>query len=78
MRVHESQAYRKMDVTSERISHILKLREILLSFQTGFNLVNAVIVCANLETIFQGPGRQERERERKKKKKRRRKKKVCV
>ena len=30
-------AYRKMDVTWECISHILELREILLSFQTGFN-----------------------------------------
>ena len=40
MRVHDSQAYRKMAVTRERISRILELREILLSFQTGFNLVN--------------------------------------
>ena len=29
MRVHDSQAYRKMDVTRERISRILELREIL-------------------------------------------------
>ena len=36
MRVHDSQAYRKMDVTRERISHILEPREIVLSFQTGF------------------------------------------
>ena len=41
MRVHDSQAYRKMDVTRERTGRILKLREILLSFQTGFNLVSA-------------------------------------
>ena len=34
VRVHDSQAYRKMDVTRERISHILELREILRSFQT--------------------------------------------
>ena len=40
VRVHESQAYRKMDVTRERISRILELRETLLSFQTGFNLAN--------------------------------------
>ena len=33
MRVHDSQAYRKMDVTRERISRILELREILLSIQ---------------------------------------------
>ena len=48
---HESQAYRKMDVTRERISCILELREILLSFQTGFNLVNAAFVCGILESI---------------------------
>ena len=51
MRVHDSQAYKKMDVTRECISHILELREILLSFQTGFNLVNAAVVCAILESI---------------------------
>ena len=33
----------------ERISRILELRELLLSFQTGFNLVNAAVVCAILE-----------------------------
>ena len=51
MTVHDSQAYRKMDVTKERISCILELREILLSFQTGFNLVNAAVVRAMLESI---------------------------
>ena len=35
----------------ERISRILELREILMSFQTGFNLVNAAVVCAVLESI---------------------------
>ena len=50
-RVHDSQAYRKMDVTRERISHILELREILLSFPTGFSLFNAAVVCAILESI---------------------------
>ena len=40
-----------MDVTRERISRILELREILLSFQTGFYLVNADVVCAILEGI---------------------------
>ena len=48
VRVHDSQAYRKMDVRRERISHILEVREILLSFQTGFNLVNAAVVCVIL------------------------------
>ena len=51
MRVNDSQAYRKMDVTMERISCIMELREILLSFQTGFNLVNAAVVCTILESI---------------------------
>ena len=51
MRVHDSQAYRKMDVTRERISRMFELREIFLSFQTGFSLVNAADVCAILESI---------------------------
>ena len=46
-----SQAHRKMDVTREHIGNILELREILLSFQTGFNLVNAAVACAILESI---------------------------
>ena len=50
MRVHDSQAYREMDVTRERISRILEVREILLSIQTGFSLVNAAVVCAILES----------------------------
>ena len=51
--VHDSQAYRKRDVTRERISRILELREILLSIQTGFSFVNAAVVCAILESIFE-------------------------
>ena len=51
VRVPDSQAYRKMDVTRERISRILELREILLSFQTGFSLVNAAVVCSILKSI---------------------------
>ena len=51
MRVHDSQAYRKMDVTRERIGRILELKEILLSFQTGFNLVNVAVACAILKSI---------------------------
>ena len=35
----------------ERISRVLELREILLSFQTGFNLVNAADVCPILESM---------------------------
>ena len=51
VRVHDSKAYRKMDVTRERISRIFELREILLSIQAGFSLVNAAVVCAILESI---------------------------
>ena len=47
MRVHDSQAYRKMDVTRERISRVLELREILLSIQIGFSLVIAAVACAS-------------------------------
>ena len=50
MRVHDSQAYRKMDVTGEHISHILELREILLSIQIGFSLVHAAVACAILQS----------------------------
>ena len=43
-----------MDVTKKRISRISELREIglLLSFQTGFNLVkcNAAVVCVILDS----------------------------
>ena len=51
VRVHDSQAYRKMDVTRELVSRILELREMLLSCETGFNLVNAAVICANLESF---------------------------
>ena len=36
----------------EYINCILKLKEIFLSFQTGFNLVNTVVVSAILESIL--------------------------
>ena len=49
--IHDSQANRKMDKTRESIRRILELREILLSFQTGLNLVNADVLCAILESI---------------------------
>ena len=51
VRVHDSQAYRMMGVTKEHISCILELREMLLSFQTCFKLVNAAVICAILESI---------------------------
>ena len=40
-----------MNVTRERNSRILELRKMLL-FQTGFNLVNAAVGCAILESIL--------------------------
>ena len=52
VRVHDSQAYGKMDVTKERISLIFELREIILSLQTGLNLVNAAVVYAIQEIIL--------------------------
>ena len=51
VRVHDSRAYRKMYVTREHINRILELRKILMSFQTGFNLVNAAVICAILGSI---------------------------
>ena len=50
VRVHDSQAYRKMEVTRERISRILELKEIRLSIQIGFSLVNAAVACAILQS----------------------------
>ena len=40
-----------MDVTRECIRRILELKEIFLSFQAGFNLVNAAVVCAILDSM---------------------------
>ena len=40
-----------MDVTRKRISRFLELTYILLSFQTGCNLVSAAVVCAVLESF---------------------------
>ena len=40
-----------VEIGSESFSRILELRETLMSFQTGFNLVNAAVVCAILESI---------------------------
>ena len=51
MRVHDSQAYRKLD-GQESASVVLELTEILLSFQTGFNLVTAAVVSAILKSIL--------------------------
>ena len=64
MRVHDSQAYRKMGVTRERISRILELREILMSIQTGFSLVNAAVVWSCLPFIRSGQNHLARHSER--------------
>ena len=37
-------------MTRERVSQIMELKEMLLSFQTGFDLVNAAVVRAILES----------------------------
>ena len=52
VRVHDSQAYRKMAVRREHHSLIMELREILLSFKSSFNLVNAAVVSVTLESIW--------------------------
>ena len=51
MRVHDSQTYRKINVTRERISRTLELREMLLSFQTSLNIISDAVVHATLESI---------------------------
>ena len=54
VRVHDSQAYGKIDVRRERISRILELGEILLLFQSGINFVNTAVVCAIVESLVLG------------------------
>ena len=50
-RVHVSEAYRKMDMTRERISVIFELTVMFLSFHKSFNLISAAVVCAILASI---------------------------
>ena len=56
VRVHDSQAYRKMDVTRERISRILELREILLSIQINLleRTQDTILVIACLIFVSHG------------------------
>ena len=49
VKVHDSQVYGEMDVTMKHINRTMELREILLLFQTGSNLVNVAVTCAILE-----------------------------
>ena len=51
VKVHDSQAYREIGLKREHINHILELGEMLVSFKSGFNLVNAVVACAILKSI---------------------------
>ena len=51
MKVHASEAYGKISVTREHISHILEMRQMLMPFQNDFNPVNAAVFCAILESI---------------------------
>ena len=47
--VHDSQAYRNMEMTGERISLTFDPRDKLLSLQMGFSFVRAAVACAILE-----------------------------
>ena len=49
--VQASQAYNSTGITRERVSLILELREICLSFQMVFSLASAAVVCAILEWL---------------------------
>ena len=51
VRVHVSQVYSKIDMTSARISLILFFREMLLFFHICFSLAIAAKVCAIFERI---------------------------
>ena len=48
--VHVSHAYKNMDMAKERISLILELIAMFLSFQTTFNLVTVTVVWAILDS----------------------------
>ena len=48
VKVHDSQAYRNMETTRERISFTFDPRDMLLSLQTGFSFVRAEVACAIL------------------------------
>ena len=49
VKVHDSQAYRNMEMTRERISFTFDPRDMLLSLQMGFRFVRAAVACAILE-----------------------------
>ena len=47
--LHDSQAYRNMEMARERISFTFDPRDMLLSLQIGFSFVRAAVACAILE-----------------------------
>ena len=49
VKVHDSQAYRNLEMTRERISFTFDPRDMLLSLQMGFSFVRAAVACAILE-----------------------------
>ena len=49
VKVHDSQAYRNMEVTRERISFTFDPRDMLLSLQIGFSFVRAAVACTIVE-----------------------------
>ena len=49
--VHVSHAYKNMDMTRERISLILELMAMFLSFPMTFSLVTAAVVWTVLEIL---------------------------
>ena len=50
VKVHDSPSYRKMDVTRKRISRILELREMPLSFQT--NIVSTIFTTGEVTVLI--------------------------
>ena len=49
VKIHDSQEYRNMDMTWERISFTSDPRDMLLSHNIGFSFVRAAVACAILE-----------------------------
>ena len=47
--LNDSQAYKKVEITSESISLVLELSVMFLSFQIGLSFVTSAVVCALLE-----------------------------
>ena len=51
VKVHDSKAYRNMEMTRERISFTFDPRDTLLFLQMGFSFVRASVACDILERI---------------------------